>query len=78
MEKQNKEIPQDVRDAAKERDCNTIEYVGNIDGLEAYSIYQVDNGIVEPRGFPEFVLWDGAKVVKIVCDDNLTLSSRFQ
>jgi len=74
----NKTIPTKVREAAIQQDCNTVKYVGKIDNLEAYSIYQVEDGIIEPRGYPEFVLWDGEKVVKIVCDDDLSLSSRLE
>ena len=56
----NKTIPEAVRQIAERECCNSINYVGEYEGKQVYTISEVEeDGSKPPTGLPVLVLWDG-------------------
>ena len=76
MEK-NKEIPKAVIEAAQKLG-NSIRFVGELDGWHVYSIGVVGkNGVPEPTGLPDLLLWNGKTMKNIYGFEALDLLGRF-
>ena len=64
------EIPQIIKETAREHGCNRVSYSGEIDGAHVFSIGCVDmNGLPIPTGLPEFLL---------LKDDEITIVSGYE
>lgn len=72
-----KSIPNEVKRIADREACNSINYLGNLDGVEVYSLGEVDeNGDPIPNGLPFLALWDGERVETVCGEESLDLLSR--
>ncbi len=56
-------IPWEIIQEMKNQGCNQVSFLGLSDGMEVYSIGEVDkDGIPVPTGLPVLLLWDGKHI----------------
>ena len=69
------EIPKAVHDAARRQGFNYVEYAGQIDGANYYSVGVIDsNGDFVPIGLPTFIALKNGRVSWVSGEEGLGLS----
>lgn len=62
-----KKIPIQVKEIARKKGCNTVEYRGRYNGKDVYSIfYTQPDGKVLPTGLPKLLIY-GSDYYDIIC-----------
>lgn len=73
-----KGIPQQVIQIASDNACNRVEYLGTLEGYDVYSMYIVGkNGLPEPTGLPELILYNCSKYKIVTGEEALGLLGQF-
>lgn len=72
-------IPKIVKQTAEENGCNSVNFVGVLDGFQVFGCSNIGkNGIAVPQGLPTLILLKDGKTKFVSGEEGLELAGRFQ